>query len=63
MSLAKGRKIVVGEATYRWKVSARGGLHVAIEKEGERGRHVVWLDAGTVVTPGSVRKMIEDKWY
>jgi len=62
MALKKARKIVVGDDTYRWKVSSRGGLHLAMEREGERGRKVVWLEDDAVVTPGVVRTMIEKEW-
>ena len=62
MSLHKARKIVIGESVYRWKVSAKGGLHLAVEKEGEKGREIFWLDDGSVVTPGFVRRKIDERW-
>ena len=62
MSLHKPRKIVIGENTYRWKVSSKGGFHVAVEKDGEKGREIFWLEDGTVVTPGFVRRKIAEVW-
>jgi len=62
MALKKARKIVVGEKTYRWRVSANGRLHLAIQKDGESRREVIWLEEGIAVTPGFVRRTIQDKW-
>jgi len=61
MSLKKARKIVVDGETYSWKVSPKGGLHLAFERDSTGRRTIVWLEEGTVVTPGFVRRKIDEQ--
>lgn len=58
MALKKSRKIVVGDKEYRWKISPRGGLHLAVSNP--RGsRLAVFFNEGTAIAPGLVRSYIE----
>jgi hypothetical protein len=59
MALANARKIIVNSNTYQWKVSPRGGLHLAVFHQPTGIKWVAWLENKTIVTPKVVRQFIE----
>ena len=59
MALAHARKIRVNSNTYQWKISPRGGLHLAVFHPPTGSKWIAWLENKTIVTPKVVRQFIE----
>jgi len=59
MALAKARKIKVGLYTFQWKISPRGGMHLAVFHIPSKTKWVYWMEDKTIVTPRMVREYIE----
>lgn len=59
MALAHARTIKVLSNTYQWKISPRGGLHLAIFNPLTKQKWVFWLENKTIVTPRVVKEYIE----
>lgn len=63
MGIAKKgtRRIVVDGENYRWVVSPddEPGLGIVIEKEDHQGQRLVaWVEHGTIISPGLVKRVI-----
>ena len=59
MALAHARKIKVGQHTFQWKISPRGGMHLAVFHIPSKTKWVCWMEDKTIVTPRMVREYIE----
>jgi hypothetical protein len=61
LSRKGSRRITVDETAYRWVVSPNDepGLGIVVEVEpGPGQRMVTWVEHGTVIAPGLVRRVI-----
>jgi len=59
MALAHARKIRVNSNTFQWKISPRGGLHLAVFHQQSGTKWIAWLENKTIVTPRFVRHFID----
>lgn len=59
MALAHARKIKVAQLTFQWKISPRGGMHLAVFHIPTKTKWICWMEDKAIVTPRMVKEYIE----